>query len=165
MNDLSTLRPATETGPEPDTGTALKLWVVLSRAYGAIARAAAADVARYEVTLGEFGVLEVLYHKGPLLLGQVRRKVLVSSGGTTYLVDRLVEKGLVERRECPEDRRARYAALTPEGEALMERIFPEHARCLARAMDGLGPAERREATALLRRLGRGVESPYPEAGE
>jgi Transcriptional regulators len=133
--------------------TALKLWVVLARSQLAVARHAEADVARHGLTLAEFAILEVLYHRGPLLLGEVQRKILVSSGGVTYLVDRLAGKGLVERRECTHDRRARYAALTPAGEKLVARIFPEHARSIARAVSGLSKAEQLQATALLRKLG------------
>lgn len=142
--------------------TALKLWVVLARAQLAIARHAEADVARHGLTLGEFAIIEVLYHRGPLLLGEVQRKILVSSGGVTYLIDRLEAKGLVERRQCPDDRRARYAALTPAGEKLMARIFPEHARSIADAVSGLTKAEQLKATALLRKLGKAAaELPLP----
>jgi len=137
-----------------DRDLSLKLWVVLSRAHAALADHAQADVARHGLTLAEFGVLEVLFHRGPLLLGEVQRKVLVSSGGITYLVDRLVRQGLVERRPCPEDRRARYAALTAAGHTLIERIFPDHARAIQRATAGLGTKEKRAAAALLRTLGR-----------
>src|SRR5687767_8550399 len=111
------------------TETALKLFVVLSRALNALEEHARADVARHGLTPTEFGILEALYHKGPLLLGEVQKAILVSSGGITYLIDRLVEKGLVERRECTSDRRARYAALTPAGEARIQEIFPVHAAC------------------------------------
>jgi MarR family 2-MHQ and catechol resistance regulon transcriptional repressor len=86
-------------------------------------------------------------------VGELQRKILVSSGGTTYLVDRLAEQGLVERRECPTDRRARYAALTSRGEQLIARIFPEHAQVIAEAMSGLTEEKKRQATALLRELG------------
>jgi MarR family 2-MHQ and catechol resistance regulon transcriptional repressor len=133
----------------------LKLWVVLSRAQAAIEAHARADVARHDLTLAESGILEALHHKGPMLLGEVQ-KILVSSGGITYLVDRLEKKGLVERRECPSDRRARYAALTPEGEALIQRIFPEHARALENALSGLDEEEMQEAIQLLRKLGKRV---------
>jgi MarR family 2-MHQ and catechol resistance regulon transcriptional repressor len=126
---------------------------VLARAFGAIAEHAAEDVARHEITTTEFAILEVLYHKGPMLLGEVQRKILVTSGGITYLVDRLVEKGLVKREQCPEDRRARYAVLTPAGQALIKRIFPGHAARIEQAMSGLTQAEQREATSLLRKLG------------
>jgi MarR family transcriptional regulator, 2-MHQ and catechol-resistance regulon repressor len=123
------------------TAKALKLWVVLSRAREAIAAHLQGDVTRHGLTLMEFGILEVLYHKGPLLLGEVQRRILVSSGGVTYLVDRLEKKGLVERRACPEDRRARYAALTRQGEALIHDIFPEHAACIELLMSELSAEE------------------------
>jgi MarR family 2-MHQ and catechol resistance regulon transcriptional repressor len=161
---------ATRKGKPSDTkrvasaeDAALKLWVVLARAQLAVARHAEADIARHGLTLGEFAIIEVLYHRGPLLLGEVQRKILVSSGGVTYLVDRLEAKGLVKRQECAEDRRARYAALTPEGEKLVGRIFPEHARNIARAVSGLTRAEQLQATALLRKLGiAAAELPLPE---
>ncbi|MBX6365193.1 MAG: MarR family transcriptional regulator, partial [Gemmatimonadetes bacterium] len=136
-----------------DTGRALKLWVVLARAHAAVEQRARADIARHGLSEGEFAVLEALFHKGPLLLGEVKRKILASSGGVTFLVDRLERKGLAERRRCPEDRRAIYAALTPAGEELMGRIFPEHAAAIAAAVSGLTASEQATAIALLKRLG------------
>ena len=133
--------------------TALKLWVVLARAFNSVAGRVEEDFGRHGITGTEFGILEALYHKGPLLLGEVQRKILVTSGGITYLVDRLVEKGLVKREECPEDRRARYAVLTPSGQALIKRIFPDHAVRIEQALSGLTTSEQREATVLLRKLG------------
>lgn len=142
---------------------ALKLWVTLARASSAIAAHAHADVARHGLTLAEFGVLEVLFHKGPLLLGEVQRKVLVSSGGVTYLVDRLERRGLVERRVCPQDRRARYATLTADGQALLERIFPEHAACIEAALDGLDADEQHTALRLLHKLGHAAAASLDRA--
>jgi MarR family transcriptional regulator, 2-MHQ and catechol-resistance regulon repressor len=141
-----------------DQAQALKLWVVLSRAYTAVARHSEADIARHGLSSGEFAILEVLHHKGPLLLGEVQRRILASSGGVTYLVDRLEAAGLVERRDCPEDRRARYAALTRRGEQLMKRIFPAHAEAMERAVAGLTPAERKQAIELLKKLGHAAAS-------
>jgi MarR family 2-MHQ and catechol resistance regulon transcriptional repressor len=134
-------------------GTSLKLWIVLTRAYESVARNAADDVAKHGLTIPEFGILEVLYHKGPVLLGEVQRRVLVSSGGTTFLVDRLASKGLVERRSCETDRRARYVALTPAGAQLITRIFPAHAARIARALRGLSSKEQQQVTAMLKTLG------------
>lgn len=136
---------------------ALKLWVVLARAADATAEHARAHAALHGLTLQEFGIMEALYHKGDMLLGELQRKILVTSGGVTYLVDRLVEKGMVARRECTEDRRARYATLTPQGRALIRRIFPEHAEWIERAVGGLTAAEQREAVRLLRILGKEAE--------
>lgn len=154
----ATKRTTAKRAPRPKAaedalGVPLKLWVVLSRAYAAVSGQAELDIARHGLTPMEFGILEVLHHKGRLLLGEIQRKVLVTSGGITYLVDRLEAKGLVRREDCPDDRRARYAVLTPAGTTLMRRIFPSHAKALARALSGLTDAEQVQATKLLRRLG------------
>ena len=108
-------------------------------------------------------MLDVLYHKGPLMLVEVQKKVLVSSGGITYLVDRLQRKDLVERRPCATDRRVSYAALTPAGERFMSAVFPEHTDALVRAMAGLTDAEKRQAVRLLRKLGLAAAAAEPIA--
>src|SRR3970040_566431 len=68
---------------------ALHLWVVLARSAAAVGRHSERDIVRHGLTPGEFMVLEALFHKGPLLLGEVQRKILASSGGVTYMVDRV----------------------------------------------------------------------------
>jgi len=143
------------------TASALRLWVILSRAQDAVAQHAMAHVAPHGLTIAEFGILEALYHLGPLLLSEVQKRLLVSSGGITFLVNRLQAKGLVERQSCPSDRRARYAALTPAGEALIARLFPEHAAVVTEAMQALTPAEQQTAADLLRRLGLAAASTPP----
>jgi MarR family transcriptional regulator, 2-MHQ and catechol-resistance regulon repressor len=155
MITRSAERPGQESNTDAEAqSVALKLLVVLARAHASVEEHLHANVGAQGLTLTEFGILEVLYHKGPMLLGEVQKRILVSSGGVTYLVDRLEEKGLVERRACPEDRRARYAALTAEGEALIARIFPQHAALIQEVMSTLTLAEQRQAVDLLRRLGR-----------
>jgi MarR family transcriptional regulator, 2-MHQ and catechol-resistance regulon repressor len=158
--------------PQPPDGAkdegqtlALRLWIALARAHNAVAAHAADDVARHGLTPAEFGVLEALHHRGPMLLGEVQRRILVSSGGITYLVDRLEKRGLVERRDCPGDRRARLAALTAEGERLIRDIFPAHAARIKQALAGLDKKEKREAIRLLRALARGAAPPAEESGE
>ena len=125
----------------------------MARAFQAISEHDRKSIADHGLTPGEFAVLEVLLHRGPLLLGQVQKKILVSSGGITYLVDRLATKGLVERRACPEDRRASFVALTEQGEAVIREAFPAHAETLERALGGLSPAETRDAIRLIRKAG------------
>ena len=148
---------ATPTYPERES-RALRLWVALSRANAAVAAHSEADIARHGLTGGEFGILELIYHKGPMFLSDVQRRVLVSSGGVTYLVDRLEERGLLERRPCPSDRRARYAALTRKGRALLKQIFPAHAAAMAEAVSGLTADEQKLAQALLKKLGLAAQA-------
>jgi MarR family 2-MHQ and catechol resistance regulon transcriptional repressor len=142
----------------------LKLWVVLARAHAAVEEHVEHDIARHGLSIAEFGILEVLYHKGPQLLGDIQRRILVSSGGITFLVDRLEGKGLVAREACPDDRRARFAVLTPAGRALMKRIFPKHAAAVSRAVSGLTREERHAATRLLKTLGLAAAADDPASG-
>jgi MarR family 2-MHQ and catechol resistance regulon transcriptional repressor len=132
---------------------ALRLWSALSRAHAAVHAHAADHLAAHALTPAEFAVLEALLRAGPLSVGEAQRRTGVSSGGITYLLDRLRARGLVERRGHPLDRRARIAALTPAGEALVRRLAPEHAARIKAALAGLGKKEKREALRLLRALG------------
>ncbi|HET9603849.1 MAG TPA: MarR family transcriptional regulator [Gemmatimonadales bacterium] len=158
--------PTTAPAPaaDPAIARALKLWVVLARATASIERRAREDAARHELTLAEFGVLEALYHKGPMLAGEVQRRTLVSSGGITYLVDRLAARGLVERRPCPDDRRANYVVLTPKGTTFIGTIFPEHAEVIAEVMSALAPGEQETVARLLRKLGLSLRQ-TPDASD
>lgn len=154
MKSEDPVPPRDEGTPLDGQTLALRLWVALARAHNAVLAHAQDDVSRHDLTLAEFGVLEVLFHRGPLLLGEVQRRILVSSGGITYLVDRLERRGLVERRACPGDRRARLAALTPQGEAFIARIFPEHAARVKAALAGIDKKDKRQALKLLRDIAR-----------
>ncbi|MDH3290632.1 MAG: response regulator [Gemmatimonadota bacterium] len=132
---------------------------MLARAHTVVEARVAQHASRHDLTLAEFGALQALHRQGPMLLGELQRHVLVSSGGMTYLVDRLESRGLVTRRPSPTDRRARFAVLTEDGQRLMDRIVPEHVRAVADAVDGMSAAEQRQASALLRALGLGVAEP------
>lgn len=139
---------------ELDRAAALKLWVVLSRAFNAITRQASDDIERQGLSMTDFSVLEVLYHRGPLSLGDIGERVLLKSGSVTYAVDRLEEKRFLRRRASAEDLRVTIAELTPAGRAVMDRVFPVHAETLRQKLSGLSRTEKRQATELLKRLGR-----------
>ncbi|NNG17094.1 MAG: MarR family transcriptional regulator [Gemmatimonadales bacterium] len=136
------------------TATALQLWAHLANAHSAIHANATEDLAGRGLSVAEFGLLEILQQKGPLPLGEVQRSLSVSSGGVTFLVDRLEEKGLVERRSSQQDRRSKHAALTDKGEELMAEVLPAHAERIRESMSGLTLPEQRSAIGALRALAR-----------
>src|SRR6059058_6304993 len=143
----------------------LQLWVVLARAFDAVERHSRASIARFELGTTEFGVLEVLYHKGELPVCDVERRILVESSSTTYVVDKLVKRGLVRRRHSNHDRRVVLVALTPAGRRVIERIFPLHADAMRRAVAALPARQQAQAVRLLRALGKGAAAlPDPPSG-
>lgn len=149
--------PRDATTPGSEQNAALKLWVVLSRAHGAVAKLAKLDIERGELSLTEFAVLEALYHKGDLTAGEVSERVLMQSGSLTYVIDKLVARGLISRRACETDGRRTYLRLASSGSALMKRIWPAHAAVIALATSGLTAAEKRTVTRLLKKMGLHAE--------
>jgi MarR family 2-MHQ and catechol resistance regulon transcriptional repressor len=88
------------------------VWLVMMKAMRALTRYAAAGIEETGLGLSDFGVLEVLLHKGPLPVNTIGPIVDLTPGSISIAVDRRFEKGLVSRVESTEDRRVRIVALT-----------------------------------------------------
>lgn len=145
-----------------DRDASLHLWIVLNRAQHAIGEHIRRDMEARGLGLTEFAVLEALYHKGSLALGEIGDRILLTSGTMTYVINKLEEQGLLRRRPCEEDRRRTFAELTEEGRARIATLFPEHAAVLRDLMGGLSTEEKETAAALMKRLGRFAEKAAAE---
>ena len=77
---------------------------------------------------------------------------MISSGGMTKRLDRLVDVGLVERRPDPDDRRGTLVRLTPRGVATIDDALEAHVADDDQVLRSLRPAERRTLDGLLRHL-------------
>ena len=139
-----------------DEERALRVWITLARGYLSFSRAVSGKVAEYGLTTPQFGVLEALYHVGPLSLGELADKLLVTGGNVTYVMDRLEEQGLVRRERSEADRRVVLARLTPEGRRLLADVFPGHAEFVAELCSVLEADEQDELRTLLKKLGKSV---------
>lgn len=140
-----------------EEGRALRVWISLARAYGSFARAVTVKVGEYGLTTPQFGILEALHHLGPLPLGELAEKLLVTGGNVTYIMDRLESQGLVTRRRSDEDRRVVLARLTAEGRATVENVFPDHAAFVATLAGHLEDDEQDELRRLLKKLGKAIQ--------
>jgi MarR family transcriptional regulator, 2-MHQ and catechol-resistance regulon repressor len=140
----------------PEHATALKLFVVLARAAHAVAMRAQRDVEGRGLSLTDFSVMEALYHRGPLPLGEIGHRVLRQSGSITYAVDKLEARGWVRRQPSTEDQRVTFAELTCAGRELMDGVFPEHSEMIREMMAALTPEEQKTTIALLKRLGKSI---------
>ena len=135
---------------------ALSLWIALARCYSSFAKAVSVKIHEYGLTTPQFGVLEALYHLGPLPLGDLAEKLLVTGGNVTYVMDRLEQQDLVYRERSEDDRRVIQAKLTPEGRALIEGVFQGHAEYIEHLTRHIEADERAELRELLKKLGKGV---------
>ncbi|WP_068783981.1 MarR family winged helix-turn-helix transcriptional regulator [Paenibacillus phocaensis] len=139
---------------------ALHLFVVLSRASEWVHAHSDRGIRQHGLTRTEFGVLDLLYHKGRQPIQQIGSKVLMSSGNITYVVDKLEKKGYVTRQDCQEDRRLVYAEITEQGRKFIEEVFPEHTRLIEEAVSGLSPEEKEIAAMLLKKLGKSAQEGF-----
>ena len=135
---------------------ALRLWIALARCYVTFSRAVACKVAEYDLTAPQFGVLEALFHLGPLSLGDLAEKLLVTGGNVTYVMDRLEDQGLVARERSGDDRRVVRAHLTTKGRATIEGVFPNHIGFVRGLVEELRPDEQDNLRDLLKKLGKGI---------
>ncbi len=148
-----------EPGPRDwtsDQDTALRLWIALARCYATYSKAVASKVQDYGLTTPQFGTLEALYHLGPLSLGELADKLLVTGGNVTYVMDRLEDQGLVYRYRRPDDRRVIQAKLTESGRALLVDVVPGHVDFVEHLSRHLSAEEQETAQGLLKRLGIGI---------
>lgn len=141
------------------------LWLLLWKATKAVEAHARRSVRATGLCLSDFGVLEALLHKGPLPVSALGKKVLLSSGSMTAAVDRLEQRGWVERTFAATDRRARIVRLTVEGSKLIRRLFAEHTRDMEEAFLCLDGPEKEALASLLRKLGHGIEGRAGREGE
>ena len=141
-------------GSDGDRAATLQLIIALGRALQALERSVRPHLTQSGLSLTEFAVLEVLYHKGGLRLGEIRDRILVTGASTTYVVKKLEERGLMHRRASAEDSRVVFGELTAKGRALIDDVFPAHVERLQEAMAGLSVSQKREASRLLRALSR-----------
>ena len=90
-------------------------------------------------------------------MNEVADSIVLSNGGATRLVDRMEAAGLVERVNCPSDRRAIHVAITAQGNLKLDEALAVHLEQLSGLISSrLSDAERAQLSTLLGKLQRGV---------
>ncbi|GGI03640.1 MAG TPA: MarR family transcriptional regulator [Staphylococcus sp.] len=123
------------------TEESLKALVGIKRTNDTLDRIVKQDMKNYGLNITEFAVMELLYHKGDQPIQKVKQRILIASSSTTYVIDQLVKKAYVARRQDTEDKRITYAVLTEKGHMLMDKIFPQHAETIEKAFSILDDEE------------------------
>lgn len=138
--------------------SATRLWLVLAKSYGAMAKFVEESIGGEGLCLSDFMVLEVLLHKGPLTMSAIGKKVLLANASMTSAIDRLDERGLVVRRLDEEDRRIRVVELTAAGRKWITAVFANHERQLEELMAGISQNERAQLYKGLKKVGLAAEA-------
>lgn len=123
----STAAVAETKGPRGDFDPHREAWIAITQTHAAVTgRLQEALTAAELPPLPWFEVLATL-DRAPeqrLKMGDLAEALVITRGGLTKLVDRVIKAGLLERTFCETDRRVSYATLLPAGVELLEEMRP-----------------------------------------
>jgi MarR family 2-MHQ and catechol resistance regulon transcriptional repressor len=142
----------------PKQTLALNTFIKLTRSTDSLLARLAQRGTHEGLTVSQFGVLETLYHLGPMCQSDLGSKLLKSGGNITMVVDNLEKRGLVERHRDDDDRRFVTVSLTDAGKALIVEVFPVHLEAIVDELSVLSPEEQDALGRLCRKVGLGSES-------
>ena len=132
----------------------LKLVVAIRRGTQPNESALLSIVSEYGLTLSQFGVLESLYHIGPMCINQILEKTLSTSGNMTVVIKNLVKSGMITKSRDPQDGRSFIISLTDEGHRIIDELFPKHLKELNEVFSSLDMEEKGQLLDLLKKLNR-----------
>ena len=110
----------------------------------------------------QYNVLRILRGfraQSPLSIGFIKERMLDKDSDVSRIVDRLFEKGLLTRKENPEDRRQKAVEITATGLALLDGMF-ECGKTVDKMLANLSEEEIRELNRLLDKIRAGAKKKY-----
>jgi DNA-binding MarR family transcriptional regulator len=146
--------------PDHDTKRRLRLWLRLYAATSVIEREMRRFLrTRFATTLPRFDLMAAL-ERAPegLSMGDLSRRLMVTGGNVTAIVDSLERDRLVARRPSASDRRTSYVALTARGRAAFAAMAREHEQWIDRLLADVPDEEIDRLTGLLADLKHGAEA-------
>jgi MarR family 2-MHQ and catechol resistance regulon transcriptional repressor len=149
---------ATKLQSQTGESRALKTYVKLMRAAESITSRVHKHLSSAGLTVSQFGVLEAIYHLGPLSQKDLGRKILRSSGNITMVIDNLEKRRLVRRERDTSDRRIFIVHLTGEGQKLIRKIFPPHAALITEELSVLNATDQMKLGNLCKKVGMGLNT-------
>jgi len=168
-SDTEVLAPGTadpETRLHDAHHQSLRLWLRLLTCTLTIERRVRAQLReQFAITLPRFDLMAQLErHPQGLKMGELSRRLMVTSGNVTGLTDQLAAEGLVERTPIPADRRAYLVRLTPKGKHAFDAMAAAHERWIIDIFSGMSETERGKLHALLGQLKTTLPATQRHAG-
>jgi DNA-binding MarR family transcriptional regulator len=131
-------------------------WIRLMRVYHKIDRATAEHVRNYDLSTAQFDVLAQVGANEGLTQNELAAALLVTKGNVTQLLDRMEERGLIERRPARSGR-GNHLYLRPEGRRLNRLTVPSQEQMIHEEFNALTPEEQTQLHELLRKLDRSLD--------
>lgn len=133
--------------------TEMKILIGLHRNINDIDKKTLKIAAEHGLTLSQFMVLEALYSKGDMTVGEVREKILSSVGTISVIVNNLVKMNYIERLPDERDRRVCILHLTKDGRDVISKVVPKNEAMIEDSMKVLTTEEQEDLLYLLKKMG------------
>ena len=137
--------------------TALNAFININRAVESLGSRLTENYTSMGLTSSQFGVLEALFHLGPLCQKEIAEKLLVSGGNITMVIDNLEKRKLVFRKRSDSDRRFYNVDLTKKGRDIISKLFPKHVKNVVKEFSVLTSEEQLQLRNICKKLGKGDE--------
>jgi MarR family transcriptional regulator, 2-MHQ and catechol-resistance regulon repressor len=138
-----------------ETMRALAAYTNLVRATDSIVGLLTKQLDSFGLTMGQFRVLEAVLHVGPMSQSALCEKLMCSDGNMTFLIRKLMGRGLILRETIKGENIKWTIHLSPAGQKLIAKVFPQHARVIRARMAALKSREQETLRNLCRKLGYG----------
>lgn len=147
-----------------DQDEALRLWLRMLSCTSLIERQVRSNLRReFDITLPRFDLMAHL-ERSPqgLRMGDLSRRMMVTSGNVTGITDQLESEGLVIREFSPRDRRAFIVRLTPNGRRVFRRMAQAYEQWIVGMFDTLPVSDRTQLLKLLGTLKQDLHETVPD---
>lgn len=131
----------------------LKILIGLHRAVNYIDRQSTRIFTEYGLTMGQFAVLEALCHKGDATVGQIQERILSSGGTMPLIINNLEKRGYLSRLVDHKDKRRCILSITPQGQELIEQVYPKNEAKIVELMAGWTEEEKEQLAVILKKFG------------
>ena len=130
----------------------MQTWIQLFRVFNKIRAKESSYIQSFDITMNQFQVLEVLYHRGDLSIGSITKLTMSTPGNITVVVKNLKRDGYLETTLDNKDKRTSIVSISQKGKELIEKLFPNHAKNFEEYFKVLDDEETDTLFKILRKL-------------
>lgn len=135
-----------------DADKSMQTWMQLLRVHNKIHAKEVSYITSFDITMNQFEVLEVLYHRGDLSIGSITKLIMSTPGNITVVVKNLKRDGYITTSNDLKDKRVSILSITQKGKDIIEKLFPNHAKNMTQHFEVLERKEIDTLYVLLRKL-------------
>ncbi len=132
----------------------LNSFICLMRASDTISGEIHTSLLEKNLTISQFGILETLFHIGPMCQKELGTKILKSTANITTVLDNLEKRDLVSRIRNEKDKRYITVELTELGRKLISEIFPQHVKKIESIFKILNCDQKKSLQEICKTLGK-----------